>query len=46
MMDLEAEDCAENVNFEINTLLKTYMQALQQEIAITDMVSISDTKSK
>ncbi|XP_048761648.2 serine/threonine-protein kinase 31-like isoform X3 [Ostrea edulis] len=43
MMDLEAEDCAENVNFEINTLLKTYMQALQQEIAITDMERSQDS---
>lgn len=38
MLNLDSEDSEENVNLEINSLLKTYMQALQQEISITDMV--------
>ncbi|XP_062615435.1 serine/threonine-protein kinase 31-like isoform X2 [Saccostrea cucullata] len=43
VLDLEADDSDENVNLEINTLLKTYMQALQQEIAITDMERSQDS---
>lgn len=38
MLNLDSEDSEENANLEINSLLKTYMQALQQEISITDMV--------
>ena len=44
VLDLESEDSDEEVNMEINTLLKTYMQALQQEISITDMVNTSFTQ--
>ncbi|XP_061175538.1 serine/threonine-protein kinase 31-like isoform X2 [Saccostrea echinata] len=43
VLDLEADEYDENVNLEINTLLKTYMQALQQEIAITDMERSQDS---
>ncbi|XP_065922149.1 serine/threonine-protein kinase 31 isoform X2 [Magallana gigas] len=42
VLNLDSEDSEENANLEINSLLKTYMQALQQEISITDMEQCQD----